>query len=103
LFFVIEVCNGASSSVARKPGNAAVRIYDLAAVVGRLAIELFKYSDAIRACSGVTVTDSDRKVGDRNVSWNCGRFDDYIVVAETVKFSKGNGSQLAFEIAKIVS
>src|SRR5437016_10045538 len=86
--FVIKVRNGAARAVAGKPGDAAVGIDDLSEIIGLADSTLFENGYAIGTRAGISVTDRNGKVRERNGITDFVALDHDIIVTKTVKFAE---------------
>ena len=85
---VIEIGNGATGAIAGKPCFTAIGIEDAATEIGFVALEFADDRDAIATRAVVPVADPTRKVAEILDVIQLLRFEDEIVVSQTVKFGE---------------
>jgi hypothetical protein len=95
---VIHIRHRRTRAVARKTGDAAVGVYDLAKIIGRFAIQLFKHRDAVAADAGVPMADRHGKIGHVHLVRDLPLFDHDVIVSKAVEFAEwyGHNKKVAY-------
>src|SRR5260221_14731117 len=93
----------AARAVSGKPGDAPIGINYFAGIISLLAVKFLQHSDPVRTGSGVSITDCRGKLGRRPAIAYLTPFDNQIIIAKAVKFTKFDYVHFASEIAIIVS